>query len=364
MASSRALYESFLLNNVSTISTLESSLRSITWFLPGRFKDAELASEALTTSLNVMSMYHDTLLAKVVKSKPGYRPLIPLSLHTRFTRAWSDKVSQYKWVARALEIIRFTELVIEMGLRRKVSVKNRWRAIILLELIKASFRLFLLKITHRPLVSPPIPERDFDPTMLPPLSNSSSPTLAPSSPSHSPLITPDHLRNNHTPPPPHSLLTTPSGSAVEDYLLPKALTTSDVKPSLSLIKTLSGPREWLAEVIYVLRPLAYVSLIVADQNSREKSNRALMVALFMELMSRNLRRTPPPSAVLERAEYAKRDKDMLWYLLRGPIWDNYTRPKLESFVSKTSRAPLLGLLGALVKDWIPLIDEYYYYTAP
>lgn len=41
-----AHYESFLLNNVATISTLESSLRSLTWFLPGRFKDAELASEA------------------------------------------------------------------------------------------------------------------------------------------------------------------------------------------------------------------------------------------------------------------------------------------------------------------------------
>jgi len=46
MASSKAKYESFLINNVSTISTLESLLRSITWFLPGRFKDAELASEA------------------------------------------------------------------------------------------------------------------------------------------------------------------------------------------------------------------------------------------------------------------------------------------------------------------------------
>lgn len=34
------------MHNVSTISTLESSLRSVTWFLPGRFKDAELASEA------------------------------------------------------------------------------------------------------------------------------------------------------------------------------------------------------------------------------------------------------------------------------------------------------------------------------
>ena len=46
MPSALAHYESFLINNVSVISTLESSLRSITWILPGRFKDAELASEA------------------------------------------------------------------------------------------------------------------------------------------------------------------------------------------------------------------------------------------------------------------------------------------------------------------------------
>ena len=46
MSAALARYESFLVNNVSTISTVESSLRSITWLLPGRFKDAELASEA------------------------------------------------------------------------------------------------------------------------------------------------------------------------------------------------------------------------------------------------------------------------------------------------------------------------------
>lgn len=37
-----ARYESFLISNASTISTIESSLRSLTWFLPGRFRDAEL----------------------------------------------------------------------------------------------------------------------------------------------------------------------------------------------------------------------------------------------------------------------------------------------------------------------------------
>ena len=35
-------YERFLLANASQITALESSLRSITYVLPGRFKDAEL----------------------------------------------------------------------------------------------------------------------------------------------------------------------------------------------------------------------------------------------------------------------------------------------------------------------------------
>src|SRR5215471_18883898 len=110
MSSLTRHYEAFLINNVSTISTLESSLRSVAWFLPGRFKGADLASESrwlslsihinlqyithlssVTTLLNVMSMYHDTLLARIVQNNPKYKPLIPSSLHTRFTRAWSDK---------------------------------------------------------------------------------------------------------------------------------------------------------------------------------------------------------------------------------------------------------------------------------
>jgi peroxin-16 len=169
MSSSIARYESFLLNNVSTISTLESSLRSLTWFLPGRFKDAELASEArmfsdahcsvefcnnpslpaVSALLNILSLYHDTLLARITRSDPKYQPLIPPSLHTRFTSAWSDQNTRYKWTARMLELLRFTELLVEMGLRRKASGKTRWRVIVLIETIKcALFPLCLLSAHH------------------------------------------------------------------------------------------------------------------------------------------------------------------------------------------------------------------------
>jgi peroxin-16 len=38
-------YEGLLINNVSTVQTVESAIRNVTWFLPGRFEDAEVASE-------------------------------------------------------------------------------------------------------------------------------------------------------------------------------------------------------------------------------------------------------------------------------------------------------------------------------
>ncbi|KAI0825066.1 peroxisome membrane protein [Trametes gibbosa] len=362
MPSPLAQYESFLVAHVSTISSLESSLRSITWILPGRFKDAELASEALSAILNIMSMYHDTLLARVAQTDPKYKPLLPASPHTRYTRAWSEKDGRYKWAARALELLRFTELLVEMGLRRKVSRQTRWKGIVVLEALKALLRLLLLRITRRPLLSYLIPEREFDPDNIPAGSDTSSPTLAPSSPPSSVMSTPEHLKNNHVPLPVHPLLTPPppahSPMPVEEFLLPKALTTASVKAPTSLVKPLASPKEWLSEIIYHVRPLVYAILL----SSGRKDAKPLMTALGMELLALNLRRVPTQSAALERSEYAKRDRDIVWYLLRGSIWENWTKPKLEGFADKTAHTPLIGVLGALVKDWIPLIDEYYYCT--
>ena len=36
------------------------------------------------------------------------------------------------------------------------------------------------------------------------------------------------------------------------------------------------------------------------------------------------------------------------------------RPKLEAFANRMSHTWSLGIFSALVKDWMPLIDEYYY----
>lgn len=91
---------------------------------------------AVSTLLNVISLYHDTLLARIVKSDPQWRPILPTPLHTKYTRAWSDKDALYKWLARALELIRFTQLLVEMVMRRKLPTRARWRGIVLMETAK------------------------------------------------------------------------------------------------------------------------------------------------------------------------------------------------------------------------------------
>ncbi|KAI0296159.1 peroxisome membrane protein [Russula brevipes] len=365
MSSVLARYESFLIQNGSTISSLESTLRSVTWLLPGRFRDAELVSEALSASLNALSLYHDTLLNRAVGNEPKYKPLLPPSLHSRFTRAWADTHIRYRWTARTLELIRFVELLLEMGLRRRVNSKNRWRVITLLEAVKAVLKFTLLRITRRPLISPPIPERDIDPESLSPPSTNSSPTLVPSSLGSSPPGTPEHLRNNHEPLPLHPLFGAPPPtnrtSVVEDFLLSKALSTSSVKNPTLLVKPLLSPQEWIAESVYVLRPLIYVLLLSSDRD--RKSSKPLMVSLAFELVSRNLRRTPSNSSTLERQEYARRDRDLFWYLFRGSIWESWTRPKLESLADSSAQRPVLSILSAFLRDWMPLIDEYHYYTS-
>lgn len=51
-------YEGALLHNTGTLVAVESTLRQLTWFLPGRFSDSEVASEG--------SEWHNTRLEPTI----------------------------------------------------------------------------------------------------------------------------------------------------------------------------------------------------------------------------------------------------------------------------------------------------------
>lgn len=83
--------------------------------------------------------------------------------------------------------------------------------------------------------------------------------------------------------------------------------------------------------------VSLTNLSVTILSRKPKSTNPLIVSLALDLFARYLRRSTVPSAALERNEYGRRDRDLVWYLLRGSIWESYTR-----YVSEC----VLGWLGS------------------
>ncbi|KAI9875809.1 MAG: Peroxisomal membrane protein pex16, partial [Watsoniomyces obsoletus] len=169
-------YSEYVASNASAVSSIESSLRSLAYLLPGaRLNDSELASESLHTFVQLLSIYHDSLLKKraaliasspaLYKSRDIKAPVSKPSLHAKYTTFWANSSSLYTQVATFLKVAEYTQLLWEMTAKRRGGEKTRWRVVVLLEIFKAFCRLVLMRLTNsRPLVSPPMPQReDFAP---------------------------------------------------------------------------------------------------------------------------------------------------------------------------------------------------------
>ncbi|CBQ72529.1 related to Peroxisomal membrane protein PEX16 [Sporisorium reilianum SRZ2] len=523
-------YDDFLLNNASQITAVESSLRSITYFLPGRFKDAELAGEAIYASLNLLGLYHDSILARALQKQnsthdaaasaitekarhpPSPAPLdavqpagaatgLTPSEHARYTNHFSRSSNSYNRVARTLVIVGYFELLAEMIARRKLGRRKAWDVVAAIEALKVALRLSLVRMTgSRMAIHPPIPGREVDPAALEQeraktmgkladrldiAASSSSlsasveqppkgfwkgsrtgllrPTLASLRPGYDdiepepsattdPDRQPPHLRamrinaahsgsdtddtlvdstrlNASTtlartpataadvppgastaalrkdPPSPPIHMKPWSESQINDYLVSRVLTVNDVRKPEDLVRPLRNRTAHLAEVFWILRPLLYVLALrrwgrtatlpfvlsfAIEYFAKDLRARSFAPApaparglfatnpLLAALMGQNLLTsiitsvfmgpTPAdkakrPISSVEEAEWTKRGNAFWWYLLRGPLWHSFTRPKLARVADRTQGKFLIGMLGAILGDYLPLIDEYYYYSA-
>ncbi|KAK0553182.1 hypothetical protein OC845_001318 [Tilletia horrida] len=544
-------YERFLLANGSQITAVESSLRSLTYFLPGRFKDAELAGEAIYSALNLLGMYHDSILVRLLapyrqptaigvkKQESSSALVVPSSStssalsnvqnqaalalrdhtpsqHARYTHFFSDHVHPYRLLAQSLVIIKYVELLLEMLARRKLGEQSAWNVVASIEAVKAMLRIALLRLTSsRPSVEPPIPEREVDPAVLEQqaLADLAAATAAQPQPTPSGLSASVPHLNGHAasmsgsavngyalsssmasldqyhassskpkeywtgartgytlptiasirarsgahgppanaaealqlarqsrrglPPPPissTSISTVSSGSGseseetlvgtpltdkeVNDYLLSRTLTPTDVRKPVELVRQLRGRVGLTAELLWILRPLIYV---LAIRRYGRKSTSPWLLSLSLELLARRLRKrsflvpnslsaalfTMPsspfaslsshplalamgggnpiigllagllgggllgkatdelsrPISDVEKHEWSRRDRNLWWYLVRGPAWYQWTRPKIEGIAKATENRAILSIVGGVLRDYLPLLDQYYFYTS-
>src|ERR1700742_1959701 len=79
------MYSDFITKNGAAVGQVEGALRSLSYILPGRFRDSELASESLNSSVQLLSLYHDSLLSRALAHSLRKAP-VHQSPHNRYTR--------------------------------------------------------------------------------------------------------------------------------------------------------------------------------------------------------------------------------------------------------------------------------------
>lgn len=201
----------------------------------------------------------------------------------------------------------------------------------------------------RPLVSPPLPAREIDPSALEELANSPQLGLAPEFPSSPSLSSSSTLADddpNHPYTLPRTGLTLPNLSAttpnpftrpdgIMSYLYSRVLTVEDIKPAAQLLPRLHG-LSWYAEVLYILRPLLYALIMQRWVRTRgeEKARRSWwpwLLGLSIEYAAMELRKRDDDKGYssglrkLEREELRRRGKAMWWWALRGAIYENVSK---------------------------------------
>ncbi|TPX64188.1 hypothetical protein SpCBS45565_g06030 [Spizellomyces sp. 'palustris'] len=333
-------YEDFVLHNAPQISGIESGLRSLTYILPGRFNDADMASEAIFATVNLMSLYHDTILSAAAHQQ---NPEAPTSNFNRYTRHMLLSGGWYKKVAYTLTMVQMVEVLVEMGARKMGGGKGRGRVVLGIEVIKVVCRTALLKLSqNRMLLHSAVPERDYDPSTIHPPATCKPGTW-----------TGKRTGKHHV----HVDVITQKGGydqAVQ-FLLSKALTERASSP-VDLLNRLGC--KW-AEWAFIFRPLVYVLTL---RRYGSKSYKPYLISLTLELGSL-LASLHRPQTSLEKDETKRRCWLLLYYLLRNPVYERFTKERLDAFVEGARKRPLISLFAGILRDYQPLWEKWHFYTS-
>lgn len=358
------MYGDFITKNAGAVGQVEGALRSIAYIIPGRFRESEIASESLNSSVQLLSLYHDSLLSRALAHSLQKQHQSP---HNRYTRFYCQKSSTYRRTATTLQVVQYTELLLEMMAKRR-GEKDKWRMVVFLEAVKAICRLILMRLTNsRPLLSPPLPEREIveekpqqDEEMIP------SPPSERSDAGSEKWTMP---RTSLTLPP------LPTSEDISSYLMSKVLTADDIKPPKALLHRVSGLGE-AAEVMYILRPVIYAAAMSywsQRQDGKGKADwRPWLLGLSIEygarqLAKRDLETRRPGGArglsQLEKEELKKRGWAMAWWSMRGAFYENVTKGMIQGFTGRLKGKPVLDMVGNFVDDYEYLWDNMYFPTA-
>ncbi|KAI8853051.1 peroxisome membrane protein [Chytridium lagenaria] len=342
-------YTEFFRSNAALLATLESSLRSMSYLLPGRFKHSEIVAEGVYGGLNVLDMYHDWILQQdhICRTSVDDRP----SIYNQYTRDVLRTSRLYASLAYTVSVVQSLQVLAEMTAKEFGSENLQWKVVGVIEFIKMLCRASMFKLSkRRTLLHSQVFERDID---LNQLSTDSTPQV------WNGLRTKKNFARIEAFKEKEKEIRI-SSNGISKYLVSRAIIDNAKTPSgyLSELKGLRSLGEW----VNIIRPFAYWLLL---HKYGKKSWKPWVGSLLAELFSLwAVFRHSDQLKMLERSEFNRRIGFLYIYALRQPVYQLYTKEKLTRLSQALSKWPILSLAGTVLSEYMPLWENYHFLSNP
>lgn len=343
-------YKEWVRRNRLWLSSIESLANTLTWFLPERFAASDLAPEAVSTVVGLVTVMNEHIVATAPETTPSGLQVSP------------PVDPSFPWPL-LLSVVKEVEVLVEMSAEHYLGRDHKWTPVATVEGLKAFIRLLVLyKSGCKMLLDggetaniEEKPESSHCDVVPRPLASSSH--QQPRA-----IQAMNKYRDNAGP--------RPSWLAAKPLSPPPSPQVFEPKPSTPADKVMV-----LGEILLILRPFLYVMMIRRhglrswrpwlSALALDATGMGILYAttLFSEQVfgSKSTAVTTPSKK--EKNELTRRQ--LLWalYLMRSPFFDRYTQRRLKRVEKTLAPVPLFGSLAGKAVELIQGVQAFYTYTA-